>query len=135
MEYRQLGRTGLEVSALGFGCGAVGGLLVRGDRGDMVRVVARAIESGINYFDTANDETLVVIMIETRRGVENIDSIFSVEGIDACFVGPSDLTLDMGIHRRYEHPDFTAALDRIVEAGEEITEEKAEKIKGKRISS
>ena len=33
-----------------------------------------------NYFDTANDETLVVIMIETRRGVENIDRIFSVEG-------------------------------------------------------
>jgi 2-keto-3-deoxy-L-rhamnonate aldolase RhmA len=72
-----------------------------------------------DYFDTANDETLVVIMIETRRGVKNIDSIFSVKGLDACFVGPSDLTLDMGIHRRYEHPDFTAALDRIVEAGEE----------------
>ena len=53
MEYRQLGRTGLEVSALGFGCGAVGGLLVKGDRKDMEQVVARAIELGINYFDTA----------------------------------------------------------------------------------
>ena len=53
MKYRQLGQTGLEVSALGFGCGAVGGLLVKGDRGDMVWVVARAIELGINYFDTA----------------------------------------------------------------------------------
>ena len=53
MEYRQLGQTGLEVSALGFGCGAVGGLLVKGDRRDMVRVVARAIDQGINYFDTA----------------------------------------------------------------------------------
>ena len=53
MEYRQLGQTGLEVSALGFGCGAVGGLLVKGDQHDMLRVVARAIEQGVNYFDTA----------------------------------------------------------------------------------
>ena len=53
MNYRRLGQTGLEVSALGFGCGAVGGLLVRGERKDMVRVVARAIELGITYFDTA----------------------------------------------------------------------------------
>ncbi|MBN1584697.1 MAG: aldo/keto reductase, partial [Anaerolineae bacterium] len=53
MKYRKLGRTGLNVSALGFGCGAVGGLLVKGVRRDMVHVVARAIELGINYFDTA----------------------------------------------------------------------------------
>lgn len=53
MHYRPLGRTDLEVSALGFGCGAVGGLLVKGDHKDMVQAVARAIESGINYFDTA----------------------------------------------------------------------------------
>ena len=53
MEYRQLGRTGLYVSALGFGCGAVGGLLVRGDYAEMVRTVARAVELGVNYFDTA----------------------------------------------------------------------------------
>jgi len=53
MDYRQLGQTGLNVSALGFGCGAVGGLLVKGDRSEMVRVVARAIDQGVNYFDTA----------------------------------------------------------------------------------
>jgi aryl-alcohol dehydrogenase-like predicted oxidoreductase len=53
MEYRQFGRTGLEVSALGFGCGAVGGLLINGDHKEMMRVVARAVELGITYFDTA----------------------------------------------------------------------------------
>jgi aryl-alcohol dehydrogenase-like predicted oxidoreductase len=53
MQTRRLGRTGLEVSVLGFGCGAVGGLMVRGDHADQERAVARAIELGINYFDTA----------------------------------------------------------------------------------
>ncbi len=53
METRTLGRTGLKVSVLGFGCGAVGGLMVRGSPGDQERAVARAIELGINYFDTA----------------------------------------------------------------------------------
>src|SRR6266446_6034455 len=53
MEKRTLGRTGLAVSLLGFGCGAVGGLMVRGNRTDQERAVARALELGINYFDTA----------------------------------------------------------------------------------
>lgn len=53
MERRRLGRTGLDVSALGFGCGAVGGLMVKGSPADQERAVARAIELGINYFDTA----------------------------------------------------------------------------------
>ncbi|HEX7788015.1 MAG TPA: aldo/keto reductase, partial [Methylomirabilota bacterium] len=53
MEYRALGRTGLRVSALGFGCGDVGGLMVRGAPADREHAVARAIELGINYFDTA----------------------------------------------------------------------------------
>ena len=53
MEYRMLGRTGFNVSALGFGCGGVGGLMVGDDYPTMIRVVERALEAGINYFDTA----------------------------------------------------------------------------------
>jgi aryl-alcohol dehydrogenase-like predicted oxidoreductase len=53
MRTRTLGRTGLTVSVLGLGCGAVGGLMVRGDPADQQRVVARALECGITYFDTA----------------------------------------------------------------------------------
>ena len=53
MERRKLGRTGLEVSVLGFGCGAVGGLMVRGAMADQERTVARAVSLGVNYFDTA----------------------------------------------------------------------------------
>ena len=53
MEMRAFGRTGLQVSILGFGCGAVGGLMVRGSPADQERAVARALEAGVNYFDTA----------------------------------------------------------------------------------
>src|ERR1700733_10453217 len=53
MEMRMFGRTGLQLSGLGFGCGAVGGLMVPGDPLDQERAVARAIAVGVNYFDTA----------------------------------------------------------------------------------
>jgi aryl-alcohol dehydrogenase-like predicted oxidoreductase len=53
MEMRNFGRTGLKVSILGFGCGAVGGLMVRGAPAEQERAIARALEAGVNYFDTA----------------------------------------------------------------------------------
>jgi aryl-alcohol dehydrogenase-like predicted oxidoreductase len=53
MEMRIFGRTGMQLSVLGFGCGAVGGLMVRGDPLDQERTIARAIAVGVNYFDTA----------------------------------------------------------------------------------
>ena len=53
MEMREFGRTGMRLSVLGFGCGAVGGLMVRGDPPDQEHTIARAIAAGVNYFDTA----------------------------------------------------------------------------------
>ncbi len=53
MEMRDFGRTGMCLSVLGFGCGAVGGLMVRGDPADQERAIARALAAGVNYFDTA----------------------------------------------------------------------------------
>jgi len=53
MQLRVFGRAGMQLSVLGFGCGAVGGIMVRGDPADQERIVARAIAAGVNYFDTA----------------------------------------------------------------------------------
>src|SRR5882757_11239739 len=53
MQLRTFGRTGMHLSTLGFGCGAVGGFMVRGDPAAQERTVARAIAAGVNYFDTA----------------------------------------------------------------------------------
>jgi len=53
MEKRVYGRTCMNISILGFGCGAVGGLMVRGAAADQERAIGRALDVGINYFDTA----------------------------------------------------------------------------------
>jgi aryl-alcohol dehydrogenase-like predicted oxidoreductase len=53
MEKRTFGRSGMRLSILGFGCGAVGGLMVRGDPADQERTIGLALEAGVNYFDTA----------------------------------------------------------------------------------
>ena len=54
MEKRKLGRTGLDVSVLSFGCGAVGGLMTKGEPADQERAFQRARDLGITYFDTAS---------------------------------------------------------------------------------
>ena len=53
IEMRTFGRTRMRLSVLGFGCGAVGGLMVRGDPLDQERAIAQALAAGVNYFDTA----------------------------------------------------------------------------------
>ena len=53
MRYRMLGNTGLRVSEIGFGCGNVGGLMVRGNHDQQISSVRHALDLGINYFDTA----------------------------------------------------------------------------------
>ncbi|MGH9810704.1 MAG: aldo/keto reductase [Terriglobia bacterium] len=53
MQTRVFGRTGMALSLLGFGSGAVGGLMVRGNPADQERTIARALAAGVNYFDTA----------------------------------------------------------------------------------
>jgi aryl-alcohol dehydrogenase-like predicted oxidoreductase len=53
MEMRVFGRSKMRLSILGFGCGAVGGLMVRGSPADQDRAIGLALDAGINYFDTA----------------------------------------------------------------------------------
>lgn len=49
-----------------------------------------------DYVRTSNQETLVIVQIETRESVKNIDEILSVEGVDVAFIGPTDLSASMG---------------------------------------
>jgi len=72
--------------------------------------------SGPDYVRRANDETLVVIMIESIEGVENIDDILAVDGIDVVQIGSSDLSASMGFLGDLAAREVVAAIDRIVAA-------------------
>lgn len=63
----------------------------------------------------AGDErTLLVVKIETVAGVEHVEEIVSVPGIDIAFVGHMDLSVSLGIAGQYEHPRFRQAVDRVI---------------------
>jgi 2-dehydro-3-deoxyglucarate aldolase len=68
------------------------------------------------YVERANEDILVVIMIESAKAIQNIDEILSVKGIDAIFVGPDDLSLNLGIFQQRENPKFLRALDIILDS-------------------
>jgi len=66
------------------------------------------------YTQTVNEELLIGVQIETQTALDNLDEIFSVKGIDLCYIGPNDLSLSLGIHGQYDHPKWEAALDHVV---------------------
>jgi 2-dehydro-3-deoxyglucarate aldolase/4-hydroxy-2-oxoheptanedioate aldolase len=65
---------------------------------------------------SANREVLLIAQIETRAGLERVDEIASVEGIDVLWVGQFDLTSSLGIAGRFGDPAYLEALDRVAEA-------------------
>ena len=63
----------------------------------------------------ANEETLVLALIEEMAGVENIEEIASVDGVDVIFLGPFDLSVSSGYEGNVEHPQIKQALDHVLE--------------------
>ena len=89
----------------------------RGVRG--VAKFNRAARFGTRFpewLERSHEATLVVVQIETARGVENAEAIAAVEGVDVLFVGPMDLTVSLGIPQQFGHPDFLAAKSQVVGA-------------------
>ncbi len=74
-----------------------------------------------DYFQKANDDTLVVVLIEEIEAVKNLAEILTVDHIDVFFVAPSDLAQTMGHIGNYAHPEVQAVVDKaiaqIVKAG------------------
>ncbi len=65
------------------------------------------------YYDRHNEDVVIVAMVEHIRAVENIEQIVRVEGIDALFMGPYDLSSSMGIVGEFENPRFEESLVRV----------------------
>jgi 2-dehydro-3-deoxyglucarate aldolase/4-hydroxy-2-oxoheptanedioate aldolase len=72
------------------------------------------IDSATEYMKKANDENVLMVQIESPVAVERIDDLLDVEGIDAAFVGPNDLSQSMGIMGQTENPRFIEAIDRVI---------------------
>ena len=68
------------------------------------------------YARTANQETAVVVMIESKQAVESIDDILDVEGVDGVFLGPYDMSGSYGVIGQTSHPDLVDARHRVVDA-------------------
>ena len=93
---------------------------------------ARAADYGLlrpnhELYQESNRETLIIIWVEERRALENLDQILEVEGIDAVNIGPSDLALTLGHPGRPDHPEvqemIAEARRKIVASGKALVGE------------
>lgn len=72
------------------------------------------------YKQWLNEEAVVIAMIEHIDAVRNIESILTVDGIDAFIIGPYDLSASMGMPGETSHPDVRAAIEQVCKAGLEL---------------
>lgn len=79
--------------------------------------VRATMYAGADYAAHANDSVIAMAMIETQEAVDNLDEILSTPGLDAIFVGPSDLSVSMG-----HTPGFDPRFPKVYEAIERIAE-------------
>jgi len=68
------------------------------------------------YLKQANEETLIAVQAETPEAIKNLEAIAAVPGVDVIFVGPFDLSVNLGIPGDTNHPREVEAIDRVVEA-------------------
>jgi 4-hydroxy-2-oxoheptanedioate aldolase len=73
------------------------------------------MDDAARYCAEANEATLVMLKLETRRGIENAEALMSIEGVDAIVFGPGDLGADMGLHGRWDDPALLAAMEGVVD--------------------
>jgi 2-keto-3-deoxy-L-rhamnonate aldolase RhmA len=85
--------------------------------------LARAQGYGVDfkeYFEWQKNSSVVIVQIEHRDALDNLDSILTVPGVDGFIIGPYDLSCSMGIPGQFEHPDLIAALDKILTTGKRL---------------
>ena len=71
-----------------------------------------------DYFNRANNETLVMLILETKEGVDNLEEIISVPGVDVIFLGTMDLCLALGLNPlRQPYPEIQKILERALALG------------------
>ena len=80
----------------------------------------RSILLDPEYLETANEEILIIVQIETKEAVKNAKDILSVEGVDAFFIGPLDLSASLGLINQIQHPKIQEAITNVFKIGKEL---------------
>jgi len=63
-----------------------------------------------------NRNTLVVVQAESKQAIDCLDEMAAVPGLDAIMIGPTDLSISLGVPGQMDHPDFARAVERVAEA-------------------
>jgi 4-hydroxy-2-oxoheptanedioate aldolase len=74
---------------------------------------------GLDFMGTlqnANKEVMVIVQIETKAAIENVNEILAVSGLDGILIGPADLSASLGHTLDFKHPDVVAAFDTVKKA-------------------
>ncbi len=71
---------------------------------------------GDRYVQACNEETLLIVQIESDRGIRNLDAILSVEGVDAAVIGRADLSADLGLPGETTHPEVLRRVEMMIAA-------------------
>ena len=87
----------------------------RGASLSSIHTASRKVDH-LDYMRWANDETLIVIQIESKRAVDNIEELVSVPGVDATWIGPFDLAQSMGLVGKWDAPELLACYDKVISA-------------------
>lgn len=90
-----------------------------GGRGFGPRRASRHYTQLSDYRDVANDQVFVMVQIEHKRGLENVEAIAGVPGIDGLFIGPADLSFSLGVPQQWENPTLVAAINKIIAVGKQ----------------
>ncbi len=92
----------------------------KGERGACLTRSSRYgfVEGVAQYFEEANRETMVILHCENKQGLECLDEIASVEGVDVVFVGPYDLSQSFGIPGQIYHPVMVEAVAKALAIAE-----------------
>lgn len=69
-----------------------------------------------DYFATANENILGIAQVESAEGLQNVEQIAAVDGIDVLFIGPSDLSAALGVFGQFESRTYIGAVDKITAA-------------------
>lgn len=118
-------------------CGAMGLVCPRVETREQVEAIIRSTKyephgqrgasiSGIHtgyrkvehseYMRWANEETMIVVQIETKRAVDHVEELVSVDGVDATWIGPFDLAQTMGLVGQWTHPQLFECYEKVIAA-------------------